>query len=196
MSQEKFQTLLQCIKERQSIFPGSFTGEKVDNAIIAEILSAADNAPSHKHTEPWRLHVITPAALPSFKAYFQDLYTRVDASGGYKEIKHKKIGKKIESSSHIIIIGMKRDQQESVPEWEEIASVASVIQNLSLCLKPLGLGGYWSSPGYFIEHVHEYVNFEEGERCLGLYYLGVTKEDLPEQIIKKPIEQKIKWITK
>ena len=41
---------------------------------------------------------------------------------------------------------MQRDPKESVPEWEEIASVAMAVQNMWLMAQELNLGGYWSSP--------------------------------------------------
>ena len=67
---------------------------------------------------------------------------------------------------------MKRDEKESVPEWEEIAATAMAVQNLWLTATEMGLGGYWSTPAY-VDQIGNFISMEEGETCLGLFYLGV-----------------------
>lgn len=194
MTTTSFSQACDWIRTRQSIYPGSYTGEAASDEQIQQILLNANTAPSHRHTEPWRFHVVTPAARAGFKAFFQELYTEVHPGELYKERKYVKLGKRIEASSHILIINMQRDQKASVPEWEEVAAMGCAMQNIYLSLEPLGLGGYWSSPQYLIDNITDYIDLREGERCMGLFYIGVRKEEIPQAIVKRPIEEKVTWI--
>lgn len=87
---------------------------------------------------------------------------------------------------------MQRDPAERVPEWEEVAAVACAVQNLWLSCTAYGIGGYWSTPHSIIE-AREFLELADGERCLGLFYLGYHQmPDLPGRRI--PITQKITWM--
>ena len=102
--------------------------------------------------------------------------------------------RKVEQSSHIIVIGMERDEKESVPEWEEIAAVSCAVQNIYLSLRAAGLGGYWSTPSLTIKHIGHFLELGERETCLGFFYIGVPQEQLPPQVTKKPLSDKVTWV--
>ena len=87
---------------------------------------------------------------------------------------------------------MQRDPKESLPEWEEIASVACAVQNMWLTATAYGIGAYWSSPKS-IYGSSEFLGLKDGERCLGFFYMGYyhSKE---LKGIRKPIEDKVKWM--
>ena len=86
---------------------------------------------------------------------------------------------------------MKRDEKESVPEWEEIAATAMAVQNLWLTATELGLGGYWSTPAY-VDQIGDFISMEEGETCLGLFYLGAFEGPMPT---REPGDwrEKVQW---
>ena len=50
-------TIEEFIRHRRSIFPSSYTDERVDDAIIEAMIESAQWAPTHKLTEPWRFRV-------------------------------------------------------------------------------------------------------------------------------------------
>ncbi len=193
MSNQEFQQVTTWIKQRQSIFPNSFSDERISNDLILAILKNANQAPTHKQTEPWRFKIITPENLEAFADFCQSAYKEYYTEAEYVERKYKKIKSKILASSHILIISMQRDKDAIIPEWEEIAAVACAVQNIYLSLKPAGLGGYWSTAKFVIEKIGGYLNFEDGERCLGLFYLGQPKDLIPPPVEKRPIEDKIQW---
>ncbi len=190
---EEFKLLSLIILKRQSIYPGSFTGELIEDRMIEQLLLNANNAPSHKHTEPWRFHVISDFAKDRFSDFMQDLYKSKNLGSAFKQIKYDKIAKKINQSSHIIVIGMQRHKEINIPQWEEIAAVSCAVQNIYLSVVAAGLGGYWSTPSYLLENAHSFLEMEINEICLGIFYLGIPKKDLPPPIVKKPIEEKSKW---
>jgi hypothetical protein len=55
--------LAAAIRRRRSVFPQHYTGETVPPASIAAMLEAADWAPSHGRTEPWRFVVLGPRGI-------------------------------------------------------------------------------------------------------------------------------------
>ncbi len=66
------------------------------------------------------------------------------------------------------------------------------VQNMWLYCTALNIGCYWSSPG-LIKHMGDFFNLNEGERCLGFFYMGYYEGDLPE-VNRNPIEDKIVWL--
>ena len=191
---KKFELLSEIIDDRQSIYPSSYTGERIDDDLIESLLSNANKAPSHRHTEPWRFYVISDNAKNRFASFMQSAYKIKYLNNGFNEIKYRKIAQKIQMSSHLVVISMQRDINESVPEWEEIAAVSCAVQNLYLSVSAAGLGGYWSTPGYLIDEAGAFFNMNEGEVCLGVFYLGVPKDDLPLKIVKRPVKDKVRWL--
>src|SRR5690606_17505299 len=120
----------QLIKERRSTFQNGFTGEKVDDTIVRQMLENANWAPTHKLTEPWRFVVYTGDGLKQLaerQASYYKTYTQAD--GSYKEERYQNLLTKPMLSSHIIVIGMKRDEKKSVPEIEEAGAVFCAVQN-------------------------------------------------------------------
>lgn len=190
---EKFDQLTELIKQRQSIYPASFTGEFIPNDLINRILKNAIQAPSHKHTEPWRFHIVNGDAKLGYVRFAQQSYKDYVAVDKFKQSKYDKLAKKIGNSSHIIMLGCKHDREANLPEWEEVAAVSCAIQNIYLSLTAAGLGGYWSSPGFIINNAQKYFNMENDEVCLGVFYIGVPKEKLPPAVVKGSLEEKVKW---
>lgn len=181
------------IHKRRSIFPKVFTGERIADELLMQILENANQAPSHRHTEPWRFHVFADEQKTKLGVFFQSLYKQHVTGEDFKEAKYKKHAFKAEKSSHIIAICMQRDPEESVPEWEEIAAVSCAVQNIYLSVTAAGFGGYWSSPGLMMRHIGEFIKLKEGESCLGFFYLGVPKAGMELSVEKKALQSKLEW---
>lgn len=156
------------------------------------MLEAANWAPTHRRTEPWRFKVfheeVAKEKLASFIVEKYQESTEKPSSVGAR-IRRDKVLR----SGAVIAICMQRDPKESVPEWEEIASVAMAVQNMWLMTQELDLGGYWSSP-VSIHQMDEIIPLEEGERCIGLFYLGRLKETPEAGTRKTSIEEKTTWV--
>ena len=108
-----------------------------------------------------------------------------------KQIKLKKLLENPKKAGAIIAICMQRDPDECVPEWEEIAATAMAVQNMWLCCAEMGIGCYWSSPG-LIKYMDEFFEMNEGEKCLGFFYMGYYEGKIPVQT-RGPIEDKVVW---
>ncbi len=180
------------IRSRRAIFPNTYTDRPIPDDVIREILENANWAPTHKLTEPWRFKVFRGRALQRLGEYLARWYEENTPAGQFSERKYNKTLNNPPRSSCVIAICMQRDPQERVPEWEELASVACAVQNMWLTCTAHGIGAYWSSPRSILE-ADEFLGLQEGERCLGLFYMGY--HEMPEIPGKRrPVDEKVEWV--
>ena len=178
------------IKKRRSVYPHQFSEDKIDDAAIQKLLETANWAPTHKKTEPWRFKILTGDSKQEAGLFFKDDYLKNTENP--KKFKAKKINAKFEQSSHVIAVCMQRDPKESLPEWEEVAATSMAIQNMWLASKSLGIGMYWSSPG-FKDKLADFLALDKGEKCLGFLYLGQFDEELEDMERQSSIDEKTHW---
>lgn len=181
------------IRSRRAYFPKMYSDLPVDKDIIQEILENANWAPTHKRTEPWRFKVFhsieSRQKLVDFIAADFKFNTPTEL---FSEFKMKDVSEKPLIAACTIAICMQRDPAQSLPEWEEIASVACAVQNMWLTCAAYHLGSYWATPG-FISRLAPILELGEGERCIGLFYIGQLKEGSIAPALRNPVEQKVKY---
>ncbi|MAP80161.1 MAG: nitroreductase [Aequorivita sp.] len=179
------------IKNRRAIFPAQYNDKPITKEEINTILEAANWAPTHKRTEPWRFkvfHGISQVALGKFLAE-----TYKESTEKFSQFTYNKLMDNPVKAGCVIAICMQRDPKESVPEWEEIAATAMAVQNMWLAAHELNIGAYWSSPG-IIKYMNQFIELNKDERCLGFFYLGKYDGKLPEGTRKSTIETKTMWM--
>ncbi len=181
------------IEDRRSIYPNQFSQRKVHQEIVEELLDMARWAPTHKLTQPWRFKVFMEKGLEKFARFQGNLYEQKMPTD-FKAEKHAKLLGKPMQSSAVIAICLDRDPKESIPEWEEIASIGAAVQNMYLMCSAYGLAGYWSS-GFPINEpeTKEFLGLEAKDKCLGFFYLGYP-EEWPKKGQRRPIEYYTEWI--
>lgn len=186
------------IRNRRSIYPAQYSGERVDDDIITQMLENANWAPNHRHTEPWRFVVFTEKGLDELGKFQADVYKTVsESSGTFDQAKMEKLRNKPLLASHIIAIGMKRDEKESVPELEEVAAVASAVQNMQLTATAYGVGCYWGSGGItYMEEAKEALGLDKNDKLLGFLYVGMPKEGFWPEGKRTSIDEKVNWVRK
>lgn len=167
------------IRERRSVFPQFYTGEKVDDTIVEQMLENARWAPTHKMTEPWRFIVFTENGIRQLAEEQSKLYKEVtERNGTFREDKYTSLKSKPLLSSHIIAVCMHRDPKKSVPEVEEVGAVYCAIENMYLTATAYGVGCYLSTGGitYFPEAK---PLFDLGENGVLIGFLHVGKPKSP-----------------
>jgi nitroreductase len=186
--------MIQAIKNRKSVFPQFLTDQPVSKEIINELLEAANLAPSHKKTEPWRFRVYTGAGRAKLTQSIKEVYEAARAP----EVRNPKVvpkfAAKVEHAPVVMAIFLHRDPEESIPEWEEVAAVGGAVENLWISLDHYDLGGYWSSPGFLCGDYGQWPGSKPNERCIGIFYFG--HYEMPE--LPRPRgnwEDKITWVT-
>lgn len=165
------------IKQRRTIKPLFFTDEIIEEKHIEEMLEAANWAPTHKFTEPWRFTVFSGKAKNQFGLDHASLYKNTRPSEQFEQAKYDKLMTIATKASHIIAIVMKRDTDERVKEIEEIAAVACAVQNMMLVATEKGISNIWSTGGLtYHDEMKKYLGYGEKDKVMGFLYLG--KSDL------------------
>ncbi len=188
------------IRNRRSIYPAQYSGEVIEDSIIENILENANWAPNHGLTEPWRFVVFKGKGLHQLAEFQSNLYKELSQqSESFDEKKFEKLLKKPLLASHIISIGMKRDEREKIPEIEEVEAVACAVQNMYLTAYSYGIGCYWGSGGItYQKKANEFFGLSEKDLLLGFLYLGIPKFDINQtwpQGKRGDIKNKVKWVS-
>ena len=170
----KAAVLKEIIESRRSIFPKDYSGEKIEEGVLNEILNSANFAPNHKITKPWRFQVFRNEKKLELANKLAEIYKTTTRPEVFLEKKYLDIPNKISNTDTLITISV--NFSGLVPEWEEIAATAMAVQNMYLTCTVHRIGCYWSTPG-MIQHLGEFLNLEENQKCIGLFYLGKIKTD-------------------
>lgn len=182
--------LSEIIKKRRSVMPVQYNQNPISKEILQQLLDAANYAPTHKKTEPWRFKVLQGQSQSDLGLFLAEKFK--ETAVVFSEFKYKKLQENPKKAGAIIAICMQRDPKERLPEWEEVASVAMAVQNMWLTATNLGLGAYWSSPS-LIAHMHEFFDLNDGEKCLGFFYLGYYDLASPDRV-PGDLKEKVTWL--
>ncbi len=162
--------LKQIIESRRSIYPKEYSGEKIPENILQEILNSAQFAPNHKKTKPWRFKILQNEELTDLGTELQKIYQENTPKLLFLQKKYDDFAVKISQSDAVIPIVV--SLSGLVPEFEEICAVAMAVQNMYLTCTVNKVGCYWSSHNV-INHLSEFLKLEENQRCIGLFYMGM-----------------------
>lgn len=166
------QTLKAIIEQRKSIYPKDYTGVNITKDILNEILKVGCLTPNHKKTAPWRYQLFLGEQKDALAEEMAKLYKTHTPEDKFLEKKYLSIIDKIKSASAIISTSVAIS--DTVPEWEEIAAVSMGVQNMYLLCSTYQLGCYWSTPK-FATYLSEFLNLNDNEKCLGLFYIGTLE---------------------
>ncbi|WP_019037894.1 nitroreductase family protein [Psychroflexus tropicus] len=183
---------LKAIENRRSVFPKQYNEEPISKEELGKILFAANWAPNHKHTEPWRFKVLQGKSRLEFAEFLVNKNAEIE--GKPSSFKRKKIVSKFQQSHTVIAICMQKSPKGKPPEWEEISAVAMAVQNMWLACTALSIGAYWSSPS-LKDLVGGYFDLQEGESCLGFFYMGKYDGELEPGKRKSEIDSKVQYFS-
>jgi cation diffusion facilitator family transporter len=183
------------IKNRRSIYPRQYEkGRAIPDEVIWQILENANRAPNHKQTEPWRFKVFSGEGLHYFAELQAGIYQQY-AGEAYNEGRYQKLLEYPRLSSHIISIGMQRNENGVLPEIEEIEAVACAVQNMFLTVTAYGLGSYWTTAGItYFEEAKAHFGLSEKDKLLGFFFIGYVAIPYKSLSKRSPIQSKVEWI--
>lgn len=166
---QKYHHLQEILQSRRSIFPNQFNGEAITEKDMETIFEAAKFAPTHKLTQPWRF----TAYMKKDFGHFVESLSAAMQKQLMTDIPQKlsKITDKLEKSQAAVLIGTHFDATSNLPEWEEIAATAMAVQNIWLTAVSMGIGTYWSSPGFLVNSGID-MGYPAITQCMGIMYFG------------------------
>ena len=183
------------IQSRRTVTPEHYTTRKVHKEQIEKMLQNAVWAPNHKLTQPWRFHVFTDGGLQKLSTFLGETYLKLTPKEQQNDAKLAKMLRRPMISSVVIAVSMKRQEEEKIPEIEEVEAVACAIQNLHLSCTAYGLGGFWATPKViYSEEMTSFLGLSSRDKCLGIFYLGYPDIEWP-QAHRRPIEYNTTWIS-
>jgi nitroreductase len=183
--------LLAAIQRRRSFALKELSPEPIELGLVEQLLEAANWAPSHGKTEPWRFVVYSGDARRTLSdalgAAFRLLNPDAQPNSGAEQAQRERVWQ----APVWVALGMQPDPK--MPEWEELIAFGSAVQNAQLMASALGLGCKWTSGAVAIHpHVAEVVGFAPHTRLFGFLYVGAPAIPWP-QGQRRPLEQKVRW---
>lgn len=182
------------IRNRRSVYARQFSEtQSIPKSAIEQALEAANWAPTHKKTQPWRFQVFTGAAMNRLI----DLWVSIAKENTEK--KGEEWTEAMETKFTLFrrssfIMAMACNYSGQVPEVEETCAAAAAIQNFWLSLHEQGFGGFWSTGnGIFTPKIHEYLQLEPNEKALGYFIAGVPEGLIPDSV-RKPVSDYTRWL--
>jgi nitroreductase len=187
------QRLLNVIATRRSFGLKDVSPEPINLELVALMLDAANWAPSHGKTEPWRFTVYSGAARrmigDAFATAFHLLNPDQPADGPGAQAQRDRVWQ----APVWIALGMQPDPK--MPEWEELVAFGSAVQNLHLMAGSLGLAGKWTSGACALHsHVADVVGFAPSTKLFGFFYVGRPAGAWPHGR-RRSLVAKVRWIS-
>ncbi len=157
------------IRERRTI--GVFSDRAVPPEELTELIEAARWAPNHKHTEPWRFHVVAGAA----RAQLADAV--VDGGGEFAKDPRGKLMR----SPQFIAVTQQAVLDDAVRDQEDYAAVCCAVQNMMLAATARGLATKWST-GALAENpaAKRWLGIGEQDRIVAFLYVGYAPDEMRE----------------
>ncbi|MBA4293633.1 nitroreductase [bacterium] len=188
--------ILQTIRTRRSIKLNHLKPDPVPQEIIDQALEAANWAPSHGETEPWRFTLFTGEARHNLGQLFAEAYElSAIESHPFKPETAEAQRARATQAPVWISIGMTPalhpNGDRKKPRDEEIMAVACAIQNLHLALTTHGICGKWTSGTVAVHpHIAQAIGLTPPSELLGFFYCGYPAIHWPDSI-RQPWQNKI-----
>jgi len=182
------------IKNRRSIKPESFSGDEVSREDILLILHNARWAPTHGMTQPWFFKVFRGDGIRKLSEFQSEKYKEITSKEKFNVKIYDKLKERPHLASAVILICMRRQKSEKIPEVEEIEAVACAVQNMFLTATAMGVAAYWGSGGLtYTDEMKEFLGLDTNDKCLGFFYLGTPKGEWPKGE-RKPVNDYVEWM--
>jgi nitroreductase len=188
------QALYEVLKDRRSINLRDLLPNPIASTHLELMLEAANWAPSHGHTEPWRFTVFMGKARHKLGEVFAEAYRLVTPAEGFDDAVMAFTRDRVLLAPVWISISMEPDVAKQMPEWEEISAVAMAVHNMHLMACSLGLGCKWSS-GATSRHPHvaQFLGLQPPAQLLGFLYVGKPAKAWPTGQ-RRPLVEKVQWM--
>lgn len=183
--------LLTLIAQRRSIKQNLLEPRPVPREHIEQMLEAANWAPNHGESEPWRFSVYAGEARRALGEAFAGSYRLGAPPEKYNPQAEEEQRKRVWLAPVWIAVGMRPGGRH--PEWEEVAAVGASVYGAQLVASSLGLSAFWTS-GLAVTHENtaKFVDFGPPTKLLGFVYVGYPGIPLPEGA-RRDWRDKVEW---
>lgn len=185
-------SIQEIIAQRRTTKTENFNGQIIEEQLIDQLLTAADWAPTHGYTEPWRFRIYRGDGIRDFCRLHANLYKRFTPAESFSQNSFNKIAERGDTSSHMLACWMKRGENPKIPEIEELAATACAIQNILLSASALGVSVYWGTGG-MVHHnsMKELLGLAPQDHMMGLLFLGYSDKEHSKGRRVVPLSEKV-----
>lgn len=186
--------ILALIQNRRSLPTPCMKSDALDEAAIHQILEAANWAPSHRHTEPWRFRLYqSQAARDMLGRDLAEIY-KAAAGDAFFEAKYEKTRTRAGKVPLVAAVICQPGEKAALPLYEEILAVGCAVQNMHLAAHALGIGMIWSTPGYYNHpDLRRLMAMAPDDHFMGFLYFGYPAQAFPTSK-RRPIAEKVTWL--
>lgn len=188
--------LLAALQGRRSWKPAAMDPDReVPDLLLASLLDAACQAPTHGLIEPWRFIVMTGHARGRLAAQLPAVYDAVTPPELVREDKREKLGLVFQQAPVVIVLACHHPPGCKIPLLENQLAVACAVQNLHLAAHAAGLAAMWSSPPLVSsEPARPVLGLEAHEHALGFFFIGWPRAGAtPPVSMRRPWPEKTRW---
>ena len=173
-----------------------FLDQPVPKEIITKAVTAAAQAPCHKHTHPWKFYVLGEKSKLSLTPVIERLAHKKSqklGSKNFEQDKQRALSKLI-NKPLVIVVTSKLTPDDKLREKEDYAATVCALHNLVLSFWSDGIGSQWST-GSITRDLETYsiLGIDSGkEEIIGFVKCGYP-QDIP-QVKKKPVDEIIQFL--
>ena len=186
--------LLDAVAGRRTVDLASLKPDAIPAATLRMLLDAANWAPSHGQTEPWRFAVFTGEGR---RVLATTLATSLALLKGQQEpdAETLRLQQARQQLAPVwIAVAAEPALKPSMPLHEEQWAVACAVQNLMLAARAVGIGSKWISNAPSLHpNTARSLGFSERSHMMGVLYLGYPAGEWPSGK-RRPAADKVRWI--
>jgi nitroreductase len=193
------EVVLRAIHERRSA--SGWLPEEPPRGAIETLLAAANRAPNHKLTQPWRFVVLRgDVRLQYASALAEDQIAHQRSKGGATAPEwdaqcRQALALNLLRAPVTIAVASVPAGLAELPDWEEHAATAAAVENLLLAAHALGLGAAWKSRSCSLPAAVAWLGLPAHAQLLGHVLLGYSDPATPPKSKdRRPYQQVTTWL--
>ncbi|WP_034387826.1 nitroreductase [Deinococcus sp. YIM 77859] len=186
--------LLTTIRERRTVELKDLKPDPIPHEVLLTLLEAANWAPSHGKTEPWRFVVFTGEGRMRLAGVLAASLARLkgEAAPDPEVLRAQRERQRL--APVWLAVAVEPAQKPQMPLHEEQWAVACAVQNLMLAARSLGIASKWITNAASLHpQTREALGFGERASMMGLVYLGYPRGEWPAGE-RRPVEDKVRWV--
>jgi nitroreductase len=182
--------IFSALQHRRSFGLKELSAAPVERGLVERILEAANWAPSHGKTEPWRFAVYSGQSRQIISDAFGVAFAQLNREKANPAGEQAQRDRPWQAPVWIAL-GMQPDPK--MPDWEELVAFGCAVQNAQIMASALGLASKWTSGAVAIHpHVAEVVGFAPDVQLFGFLYVGYPAGEWPAGQ-RRPVAEKVRW---
>jgi nitroreductase len=182
--------VFEAIFTRQSV--SKMRSDPVPQEMIERLLAAANQAPNHYRTRPWRFVVVEGQARFRLGEVMLQAYLRRQPDAGPSAIEKER--SRPLRAPVLIAVGVDLPAEPKVIEIENVCAAAAAVQNMLLAARALGIGAMWrTGPSAYEPDVKAFFGLQPEQHLIGFVYIGWPEKEL-EAIQRPSFEDRTVWI--